>query len=231
VFDVLGNIIIFLSLAIATLALFDFYLSEQQKTRVAATSTRIWSWLDDMSRLSFLNLLRQRSIQWWIVLLACYPPLILVMTLELSSGRRGPLLYLSAVFLVLFVIFGPRAIAFALAPQRVLLIVIRAIAVFVACLVLLLAMFVVVGRATDIPDGSMLGANFGLMVSIGAMALLFLSILFLMIIAPLVFVVLARIVLAGVELTVRRIVEYPKGPILAGSAILVSIVAMMKAVG
>jgi hypothetical protein len=53
-------------------------------------------------------------------------------------------------------------------------------------------------------------------------------VLLLTVFAPLLFVAAAKVILSIVELTVRRIAEYPKGPVIAASVVLAAVAAVIK---
>src|SRR5438045_2952676 len=87
-----------LTLSIATLALLDFYLSDSQKRRIVDATTLVWNWLDDVSKLSFLDFLRERPIQWSVTLAAGTIGFISVWSL---ASVFGIILFMSPTFWVI----------------------------------------------------------------------------------------------------------------------------------
>src|SRR5215472_942024 len=59
----LANLVVFLSVSVAVLALIDFLLTDAQKKAVADSVTRMWDWLDDAKRLPLLDMARTRKSQ------------------------------------------------------------------------------------------------------------------------------------------------------------------------
>jgi FtsH-binding integral membrane protein len=225
----LSYVIIALALATATLALLDIYLSDKQKTHLSDHITRWWSWLDDMGHLSFLDLLRQRPIQWTVVALVS---VFAVFGLWAFTDRDTRTY--SAGIIVAFLLFGPGLIRFTLAPKNPIFVAIRTIAIVLVYIAAALAVYFVIAAATEtgdhVPQVYLFSGNTGLLIAIILSALLCLLTLVLLVVAPLVLIAVARLLLSSAELTVRRIVEYPKGPIIAGSIIVGVAAALIKAV-
>jgi hypothetical protein len=230
---VLTNVLISLSVAIAALALLDIFLNDSQKARISDVTTRMWSWLDDMSKLSFLDLLRQRLIQWWISILAATATFVgSEWLMQEMFNAASDVFLMNLILLIVFTWLGPKLMTFTLAPDGVLLILIRIIAVLAAYLAIVTAIYLGVQTVTDgTPGIHGIPSNIGIVIAVMFASFFCLLTVFFMIVAPLIFIFVARILLATAELTVRRIVEYPKGPILAGSALFGCIVALMKAFG
>jgi hypothetical protein len=214
----LSNVLLALTLIVATLVVLDFYLSDRHKTMISETTTRMWNWLDDVRRLSFLNPLRKRSVQWWIVIVAvALPTLVLVWITATVFSDRGMdfvvfLFYAIIVLFALFFIFlGPRLMTFTLAPDGTIQILLRVAVVFAAYIATVITLIIVVYAIIG-PGQPMMYSipeNIFIFLPIIWCSSIYLLILFFIIGVPLLLVSFARAILHGLELTVRRIVEYP----------------------
>ena len=62
----LATSLIWLSVAVAALALLDLFLSKAQKTRLSNVVIKIWNGLDEAKGWSFANWAQKPAAKWWL---------------------------------------------------------------------------------------------------------------------------------------------------------------------
>lgn len=233
-----GYIVIILSATVATLAALDLLLSEIQKTGVSDGVARLWSWLDDRGRVSYLGYIKLRRNQ--RILFVCFTSLLFLLVV-LFAFAISDFKYDKTIFGViplvlvlnapLLVCFSPPSMTFITSPPSKVGVGLRLFSVIVLSFLaggLIYAFFnwmypqPVQGGSASVPN-----LNFTGLFSIAISYLLLLAVV---IISALPFVLIAvlRLVLIVVEFVVRRIAESSKGPIIAASMIIGSFVALVK---
>jgi hypothetical protein len=234
----LANLVVFLSASVAVLALLDFLLSEGQKETISDRVTRMWNWLDETKRVPVLDILRtprSQSAFVGVIVCAAIGPMLY---LSLSSGfLEVPVRLLSTAVIAILTVawFGRKIISVIMKGRTALQLFGRLSLVFVPVIVFwvflnenpmrLMKWF---GLDVQSPEGLIFGAaflvTFGLLVASNVLVLFWLASAGLVL-----FIYLGSLILVVAEFTMRRIAEYPKGPILAGSVALGSITALIKA--
>jgi hypothetical protein len=254
----LGNLIIAMSVSAFMLALLDILLSDGQKQTLSRYVLIAWNHLDNLMTLRFLDWLKRYSAQQSIAIVSALLALIVVLTLGgldfalvLEDGERSPphglaYLYIGlAALAVLVAAVGPRVIDFVLRRATHMSVLARSIGVVATSVIAPALALLVYDLATGgdkfrnlvVGPGSKPNSEVILVIDaywttgLGLMSAILMMNVFLiaLIIVPLLFILLARGLLAIVEFTIRRIAEYPKGPILASSALIGAVVTVIKA--
>jgi hypothetical protein len=241
----LGTLLIWLSVAVAILAIVDLFLSDSQKAWLSNAVIKTWNILDEAKGWSFADWIKKPRATWWLavglgLLLGSFLGIVNWLT-ELYLGRADdnwswvvavgyPLT--TALILFIFSFLTRRIFAWLLKFGSLLRIAkILTVVYFVSVLIMTLIMIAIfsIGESSESPA-----------------QWIWLAILFLfLLILPLglltwcgltIFVARGMAYLAsGIfyigEFIVRRIAEYPKGPVLALSALCGGIVALIKAFG
>src|SRR6516225_6033863 len=103
----LATLLIWLSVAVAVLALLDLFLSKAQKTWLSNVVIKAWNILDEARRWSFLDWLKNPRARWWLALsLALVLGLVFnVWQIFLLESSEGFFLLTVAVISISFVIF------------------------------------------------------------------------------------------------------------------------------
>lgn len=220
-----ASALIVLSLAVTVLAVLDFLLSENQKKLVADTVIATWNVLDEARKWSFADWLKNpRASAWLAISLALFyilaqSAMLLSVRTELHEDLWVIPVFISAVFaLILAFITLPIFSRLLKLGKRLWYVSIAAGALYALALVLLhhysndsefreeaFAAFLIVGVPAAILFFASLTIFFARFLAYAASGILFVS-----------------------ELIVRRIAEYPKGPIIAISAIFGGLVSLVK---
>lgn len=242
---VLANVILVLSASVGVLALLDLLLSEQQKSGIADYTLRFWALLADLKKLRFADFFRNLFVRIGLALLATgviltglffaspiLVPLLMVFSMTMGEALNIAILFLSLLLITIIVIIGAvwlgqKVIFLVLRPAHELYVAVRAV-VTGAILIFLSAAFV--ENLDRLPEGSLFlpVLLFLFYVSLASVMLL---VYWGSAVLPLLFAYAATVALFVLELVVRRIAEYPKGPILALSAACGGIAAALKFVG
>jgi hypothetical protein len=232
----LSNILWVFAAIIATLAILELYLGDNQKKRLASAVTGWWSWIADLSDLSFVEFLRDSAIQRWISWVSASLTFILfVASAHLGLGMSldwffAVVVFFAAIVVSLFAVIGQRILYFVFSQGWTYQIPFRAIIVLLAYfgLVVILVYPFLAGWGPPLVE-------FGGVPSISWSALLAIAfvlfgslMLICTLLAPLTFLLIFRVLLSTIELTLRRIAEYPKGPILAISAVVAAAGGILK---
>jgi hypothetical protein len=227
-----------LGVAIATFVLkvLDVFLSDAQKAWLDNRTLRAWHWLAEAKQKSLLNWLQdfRPSIAWaGVVIVAVY------MTWAFEKAVAPPSQVITVAILIAAVglWFGLRIIRVILAAPTLSRAVVRATVVVVITILPAVIFFGVVytfsgdliglaksfaaaAAAKQMTLGLAPFALFFLVVLILCVHLTVIALIFWTVVAvPLLAVYLLTVALFSSEFVVRRIAEYPKGPILAGSAL------------
>lgn len=228
---------------IFVLALAEFLLSEEQKSKTVTATLRAWDFLDDLAKLSFLNWLRRRKAQWAIAAVAALLP-----ALFWKPGIDTVSALLLALVALVTIGAGPLLIAFAVGGGSALSVLGRTVLVVASIFLVFLAIqFAVTDQFLPEPDydharsldenvatyGAKVLASEGWVIinAIGVVLFSIVVVLSLIIVAPLALIFLARAVLTILEFLLRRIAEYPRGPVVAISGLVSAAIAYMKSFG
>jgi hypothetical protein len=237
----LATIVFYFSAAVAILALLDLFLSDSQKVALSNTVVGAWSLLDEARGWSFADWLNQRRAKWWLAIgpgvfsagsmVFYYRRLFeLRRTIEGIPQPEPPLFgYIMSVWIVfiLITLVSRPIIAHVLKLNsgkhfwlKLWLLLLGSVALYDA------ALFGLLDPLKDkVSDSIFTLAIFALL------PLSFLALSIMAIFMAWVVAYAATIMLFVGEFVVRRIAEYPKGPILALSALLGGIIALVKSLG
>ncbi len=234
------------AVAIFVLALLDVFLSDSQKKWLDDRTLHAWHWLAEAKRKSLLNWLQRhrQSIAWTgVVLVSVY------MTWAFEKAL-APLSQVITIALCIFAVglfFGLKIIQFTLSAASLFRAVIRATIIVVATLAPAVIFFTLVSTfkggliglakefaagvaAHTVTLGLALFALFYLWALILCVHLTVIAVIFWAVVAlPLLVIYLLTVVLFCCEFIVRRIAEYPKGPIFVGSALLGAVAGVLRA--
>jgi hypothetical protein len=235
---VLTDTIIYINAVVSILTLLEILLSEKQKVWVADQTVILWAWLDEMKKNSLLSWLR--DLRKWIVgtavfLAICYVVLVILTRDQSIKYDNSLLLFYISHFLLLLVggWCGYKIVYLTLNARTLFRAFLRA-TVF-ACLVSLpffgITAFMSHFKEALIPEETVtLFQMITVILFIVTTLYTGLMLIFWAVVAvPLVFVYAFSIILFVLEFIVRRIAEYPKGPILAASVLVGGIFIFVKA--
>jgi hypothetical protein len=217
----LASALIVLSLTVTVLAVLDFLLSEAQKKVVADGAIATWNVLDEAKKLSFTDWLKKpRTNRWLAITFGFSCALYGGAVLEFGSPYMGWILILFTsvtTFLLFALITLPIFSQLLKLDTRVWYMLIAVGVVYVPC------SFLVSPGWPEWPPP--LGYSAIMLVMLFMFLVLFASLM--ISIARILAYVASGVLFAG-ELIVRRIAEYPKGPIIAISAIFGGLVSLIK---
>jgi hypothetical protein len=240
----LATLLIWLSAAVAILAIVDLFLSASQKTWLSNAVIKTWNILDEAKGWSFADWIKESRATWWLavglgLLLGLLSALSSWLNKDIWEATRTSddnwiwvVALTSALICFIFFIFAfltRRIFAWLLKSGSVLRI---AKTTAVTCVLCFLT-WVLIGAIAGLSDFSLPP---WLDVAIHILLLLTLPLVLLVYCGLTIFVARGLAYLASAifyvgEFTVRRIAEYPKGPVLALSALFGGIVALIKAFG
>ena len=235
------------AIAVFVLAALDVFLSDVQKQWFDDRTLHVWHWLAEAKRKSLLNWL-QRHYQsiagTGVVLVSVYmtwafekalAPLPQVITVALCIFAVGLFFGLKIIQLTLrapsmfrAVIRATIIVGVTLAPAVIFLTLVSA---FKGDLIGLAKEFAANAAAHKLNLGLALFALFYLCALILCVHLTVIAIIFWAVVAlPLAVIYLLTILLYCSEFVIRRLAEYPKGPIFAGSLLLVAIAGVFRVI-
>ncbi|WKA29810.1 hypothetical protein [Bradyrhizobium roseum] len=225
----LADLIIILSVVVAGLTLLDFYLSPKQKAWFNDKAVAAWVRLDELKSFSLVEWWRDGGKWQWTILALSWAFFLYAASIPHPSGTEpipGPpwVGYLAAImtasmlgrwtikYILPVVATSPRSIFFWLLP-------------FLVCGVTAFGLYGL-NRYPPVPGQFNFSSGlFGITAFFGSM----ITLAWMVAVLPLVLVYLASATLALIEFTVRRIAEYPRGPILALSVFVGGVVAIFRA--
>jgi hypothetical protein len=241
----LGTLLIWLSVAVAILAIVDLFLSDSQKAWLSNAVIKTWNILDEAKGWSFADWIKKPRATWWLavglgLLLGSFLGIVNWLT-ELYLGRADdnwswvvavgyPLT--TALILFIFSFLTRRIFAWLLKFGSLLRIAkILTVVYFVSVLIMTLIMIAIfsIGESSESPAQWIWLAILFLFLLILPLGLLTWCGLTIFVARGLAY--LASGIFYIGEFIVRRIAEYPKGPVLALSALCGGIVALIKAFG
>jgi hypothetical protein len=220
-----ADVLIGLSTAIFALALLEIFLSEEQKRSLANGVLQIWNVLDEIKRRSYLEWFRRgKSIPKVLFVLAiCLVSLLLLFVASGRSTEAEYLFFVAAIciaipFILLTAWF---VISRLLEPLGAFETLVR-----IVLLALILYLPAWIGKGIEVVTDSYFLNVVATALAIYAYAML---LIWFVATAPLVFAYALTAVLWTCEFVVRRIAEYPKGPLLAVSGLIAALAAFTKA--
>jgi hypothetical protein len=241
----LSDLALVVTVAVFVLAVLEVFLSARQKQWLEDRALHVWHWLAEAKRTSLLNWLQRhyQSIAWTgAVLVSAY------MTWAFEK-HLAPLSQVVPIAFCIFAVglfFGLKMIQLTLRAPSLFRAVIRATIIVVATLAPAVIFFTLVSTfkgdlidlakdfaagvaAHTVTLGLALFALFYLWTLILCVHLTVIAVIFWAVVAlPLAVTCLLTILLFCSEFVVRRIAEYPKGPIFAGSLLLVAIAGVLR---
>ncbi|MBR1252270.1 hypothetical protein JQ634_00975 [Bradyrhizobium sp. AUGA SZCCT0240] len=220
-----ANILIGLGTAVFVLALLEILLSEEQKRSLANGVVQIWNILDDIKARSYLDWLRHgRSVpRMFFVLAIC---LLSAFFLVIASANTEELGY--RVLIAGMLLASPFILLTAKFVISRLFVPAGAFETIVRIILMALILCLPGWLGLSISEA----ANPFIRVVAAALALYTFGMLLIWFVAaaPLVFSYVLMALLGTSEFVVRRIAEYPKGPLLAVSGLIAAVAAFTKAI-
>jgi hypothetical protein len=241
----LGTLVIALSAAVAVLALLDFFLSKAQKEWLSNAVIRMWSILDEARGWSFSDWVKQPRARWWLALsLGIFPTLLISQSEFLinrfvdKSTATPKLNWIDIVaHITAFMIAVPLLFLLAwsllawLLQRRKLNLAVILLAASVGYLVVVVFMMLIHGYFTGEGFGPVRHPVLIWVQTLAALPFLLAFLCALLVLLSIGVAYVASATLYVAEFVVRRIAEYPKGPVLALSALLGGVAALIKAFG
>jgi len=231
-----ADALFFLSLSVGIFAIADIMLSNVQKDRISASVVRIWYSLDSWKR--FVGREHSKRWKWWFkaaILVGLVVGFLFEVLIYFSLSRytawpipdTGYVSILATV--TIFILTAPPALYLLLLSRSISDLGFRAFVILFAILLIVVVLNFLVALVYRVvggqpPDASLFAL--GSMVSTFPVAGLLNIVL--LIYLPLA---IARGALFGVEFVVRRLAEYPKGPMLAISGISTALIGIIKIFG
>jgi hypothetical protein len=220
----ISNILLGVSIVIGILASLDLLLDENQKTQIANMVLHVWLWLDRLKRKSPINWLRQHHAARWFA-----GPAFMLGTLYM-----WPVLARNAVFGVIVLTAGSvlgLVIVYVTLNAASIRGTLLRIALFSFLLMLSIQGISIAFDSTFDHSGLQSSLDAALIGFVLEFVLWIVLLFWISVLSPFVLVYIAMAVLLVMEFVVRRIAEYPKGPILAASGLFASILVIIKAFG
>jgi hypothetical protein len=228
--SVIANTLVILGLAIAMLTLIDLLMTDRQKDKLSDNVISLWNSLDDLKKLTLVGWIQ--SHRGLISLFAAMPPLAIILY---AAAREiySPFFIAELVGALIGLLIGLKLISFVLEAKggRIL---IRATGTLLLSLLPLMVGVALMGyfhvllqrHAFDVYFYVAIGAFIA-----GNLVTFILLAIWLLVVGPLVLAYIATPLLYASEQLVRRVAEYPKGPVLALSALCGGVAALLKIFG
>ena len=221
-------------------ALADVLLSDDQKRRMDIFTTHLWNKLDDYKSHSLWPVFRSRRFRAVIFLVGMLTPLATIEVSPASPRVRSLPIEFSDVFVVLVIGLIPSLLAISLliwvtsASGRTIIVIRTVLAVVILilgllfCMPFLIKLLLVMTARPPPPGGYSFDYGTTGLATFTLMALSAISMATVMAL-PIIVVQLLRVSIVVGEFIVRRMAEYPKGSILAGSVVAAAAVGLFKA--
>jgi len=243
----LATLLIWLSVAVAVLALADLFLSQAQKTWLSNALIKTWSVLDEAKSWSFADWLKKPRAMWWLaasmaLLISAgfiLQQVLMMKWLEREIAQQGAPEYAlhlddflkAAVFgiIVLFIarLIFARLLRFTSAKQLFG----RLVIIFSFAAIAFYLLGIALDKLAFLDGGNAWKTIFAVILIFLFTPVFLVLLCVLAIFLSLAMAYVATAILSVGEFVVRRIAEYPKGPVLAVSAFFGGIVALIKALG
>jgi hypothetical protein len=233
----LASALIVLSLTVTALAVLDFLLSEPQKKVIADAVIATWNVLDEARKWSFSDWLKNPRASWWLAItLGLFFGVFQVATMNRMMGRvqedasevfapakmPWPAMLFVAAFTLLIITAITRPIFSRLLKLGKRLWYVIAIAGALYALALIPLVHDEKNKDNEFPT-----IAFAVFMIVGIPASIIIIVSFTIFFARFLAYLASGVLFVG-ELIVRRIAEYPKGPIIATSAIFGGLVSLVK---
>jgi hypothetical protein len=249
---VLANLLLFLTASVIAVKLLDFYMSDDQKKRLNDRVVRVWNWLDEAKRVPLLDMARTPRSQRILVAVAICAIFALNSAVVIWSDLLGiefkmeyftefPVLTIFEIVILLIFVpitvwLGKWLISIIWRGKTALQLFGRMSLIFILVILpLSIGMYFLANIVDQDNNNAYLGSDyfplFLLASFIGAIVNGFMSMFWAASAGLVLFIYVGSLLLYVAELTARRIAEYPKGPLLAGSVLVGSVVALTKALG
>jgi hypothetical protein len=229
----LATLVIWLSVAVIVLKLVDLFLSQAWKTWLSNSAIKTWNALDEAKAWSFADWLRKPRAIWWLavsltILMICFQLWLERLREKLpdytSPGQLQT--FLGTAFIGITILLMARLIFARILRFNSMVQLSGRLLILLICVGIV---YVVLAISIDKLLGERPAVAVPLMFVFAPVTIILLCVLA-------VFLSMAMAYLAGAtlyvgEFVVRRIAEYPKGPVLALSALLGGIVALIRAFG
>jgi len=218
----IGNILVSVSLAVVTIALLDLFLSESQKQSIEESLIHVWNRLDELKHANFYSLLAKRKNREIFVGIA------VVLSLLIAQGV-APILFLTPVGILLtaaaiFAIY--EKIANYIFSASTLVQAIGRTSIVLACSVSFnILQFFGIGSQVIIRSLNDVQIIVLILRVLTGSAL----ITWIVLIIPLTVLPVVRGALYASELIIRRVAEYPKGPLIAVGILFSAIAGIINA--
>jgi hypothetical protein len=228
----LANILLFSSISIAAMALFEVLLSEVQKQHVSMTLTKLWNRLDEFAKVPILLRLKRPAFFVLFTLISGIFALfyvILVWTDVFGQGVETHwrvAISLGCIAGFIGGLFFVRYIRGSATLGRMLLRF--GLLYLISALFLMAPTIVMLLGLRPIPTHEFKFGSLGVLI---AMPVFVLNLGFFIVGLGIAGSALLSLVLRMLEFTLRRVVEYPKGPMFGLSALLGAAAALLKSVG
>jgi hypothetical protein len=236
----IGDVVMALSAFVGTLALVDFFLTDVQKRKLSDAVLSVWNWLDDMKKRTFVEWLKRPRAQ--LIFLSAVGVTFSVSTFPITSGLLDDKLG----FIVLVACLscstpaalwiGPKifaSISRSHTQQERLIHAMNPIVVPFWLTMGAAVALVFLSTWVPVPASSSYFAVLAILVLLYALlvgsAVITVFMLYLML--PVLAAGMLAFYLGIIEFIVRRIAEYPKGPVLALSALCGGLAALFKTLG
>lgn len=247
--DRLTDISMFVGVTIGLLTVVDWLLSDKQKEKLRDYFERLWVWLDDQRYGHFTRALRSRRIQklltgaLYSILLIFQVSMVILHPEQLpKSFAKGPIIGGSLIALALIFLLSrkvhPRVIDWVVGRGAVVGFFARGAAAYVAGMMTLLLILILMLSARKMAPGPTVPHTLITIVDILIMVIVLYPLLVETILVGVMLgwsllwfinVLLLLVFLRTTQFVVLRVVEYPKGPILGLSGLLIGIAAVLKA--
>jgi hypothetical protein len=234
--DSILNVLFVAGVIAAALSLLDLFLSDKQKASLANTSLNIWNWVDEAKRVSIFGHFVTPKWQRIVMLMSAAIGILGIsyyLTTIWSPGVREVVLVIIITIVSLYIDwnFFHRVIGYISASNSAIAYTLKSCAVMLAC-------GLIAGTVHKV--GALLFINlpyyigWSLVIPLGIVILLMLFlfaqvfIILLISVGVAILIFLTYVLLYPLEIIMRRIAEYPKGPILAVSTLAAGIAALAK---
>jgi len=229
----LATIVLSASLAVVVLKLLDFFMSESQKAALSEAALKLWNFLDDATRIHLSQWLRYRwlirtCIAAAVFISAAYMLLVVVTQAEWDWS--------TAVLLIPFILalfLGIGILRSAMKAVRTFDMIVQAawligLTIIPASAGVIIMFYIWPNPAWLFPSASLIDN----LVNFFCLLLFIFSItllpFFVVLSLPVILIGAASLLLLSGEFVMRRIAEYPKGPILAASTLSAAIAGAVK---
>lgn len=216
--------------------LLDFLLSDKQKARLTDWSFSIWNWVDEAKRLSIFGHFVTPKWQRIVMLMSAAIGIPGINYLLLTRWHPNAVAVVLVAIITITSLyidwkFFPRVVSYIAASKSMIAYTLKSFAVMLLCgfggyAIHSVSAWLFLNLPTYIAWALVIPLGIAIMFMVFLSAQVF--IIWLMSVGVAILIALAYVVLYPLELILRRIAEYPKGPVLALSALATAIGAFGK---